>query len=547
MCAILCVIVQCSHELAGGGTIETTNGIAGAILNSDSTPSTHTIVKLFPDDFDPVASGTETSDVVFIDTTDVLGVYHFNNVSSGRYVVVARDNGTALIVRDITVSNDSITNINNAMMKRSGVISTGFLPAEKITDGYLYIPGTDIYAKIGNNGTATLTGVPPGIHHSILLSSEGFKKYNILRNDITLRAGDSVTVEMPLCKYTLGMQLNTSATGAHITGTVTGFPLLVRLNKGNFDFTTARTDGSDLVFIGNKGAVLPYQIERWDAFGKRAEIWVKIDSIHGDDSTQPIRMFWGNSLYSQELPAFSVFDTSEGYQGIWHLGENSSEPARDATINHFDGDSPDGERPLSAEGIIGRCRWFDGKSSYFTMQNTAESKLNIPSNKNYTVSAWAYLDTLDELSHCILTKGIEQYYLQSTYNSLNTPSIVPLWEFLEFNNAVSVDVPTFPAVSGTWVFLTGMRQGNRQLLYCNGELVDSVITSPPNSGSQTTLNDLFIGRFASTIHGTTNEGYCYFKGGIDEVRFISTAKNSDWIKLCYMNQRSDDRLVVFKP
>lgn len=540
------VILQCSPDPAGGGTIETTNGIVGAILNSDNTPSSYTIVKLFPDEYDPVTNGA--AEVVFIDTTDARGIYHFNKVSSGRYVVVARDRGTAtaLIVRDVTASDDSITNINNATMKRPGVISTEFPSTEEITGGYLYIPGTDIYTNVENDGSAKLTDVPAGTLNSILFASEGFEKHNILRNDITLSAGDSVSIEMPLWKHTRLLGLNTTATGAHIAGTITGFPVLVRLNSGNFDFTTARTDGSDLVFTGQVGTALPCQIERWDANGKRAEIWVKVDSIHGNDSTQSIRMFWGNSVYSPNLQTNGIFDTSDGYQGVWHLGENSSEPARDATVNRFDGNAPAGGRPLSAEGVIGRCRWFGDDSSYFTMGNTAESKLNIPQNKNYTISAWAYLDTLDGLSHCILSKGIEQYYLRSTYNSMNTPSVVSLWEFVEFNDAISVDVPTFPAVSGKWVYLTGMRQGNRQLLYCNGELVDSVITSPPNRGSGTVLNDLYIGRFANGILGTTNEGYCYFKGGIDEVRIISTTMTSDWIRLCFMNQRSDDRLVVFR-
>jgi hypothetical protein len=541
-------MLQCSPESAGGGTIETTNGIVGAISKSDTTPASYTVVKLFPEDFDPVSNGTGTTESVLIDTTDSRGIYHFNHVSSGSYVVVARDHGTATacIVRDVTVSDDSITNVNNTIMKSHGVISTGFPPAEKITGGYLYIPGTDIYTNVKNDGSAKLTGVPPGTHHSILFASEGFEKHNILRNDIILNAGDSIAVEMPLWKYTRRLSLNTTASGAHIESIITGFPLLVRLNSGNFDFATARIDGSDLVFTGKNGKALPYQIERWDVNGMRAELWVKVDSIHGNDSTQSIRMFWGNSIYSPNSQANVVFDTTDSFQGVWHLGENSSDPARDVTVNRFDGTTPAGQSPLSAEGAIGRCRWFNGENSYFTMSNTAESKLNIPQNKNYTVCAWAYLDSLDGLSHCIMSKGIEQYYLRSTYNSTNTPSVVSLWEFVEFNNAVNVDVPTFPAVSGKWVFLTGMRQGNRQLLYCNGELVDSVITTPPKRVSGNVLNDLYIGRFANGIPGATNEGYCYFKGGIDEVRIMSTAKNSDWIRLCYMNQRSDDRLVVFR-
>jgi hypothetical protein len=37
-----------------------------------------------------------------------------------------------------------------------------------------------------------------------------------------------------------------------------------------------------------------------------------------------------------------------------------------------------------------------------------------------------------------------------------------------------------------------------------------------------------------------------FCGCIDEVRVCRTIRSADWIKLSYMNQRPDDRLVVFK-
>jgi hypothetical protein len=45
--------------------------------------------------------------------------------------------------------------------------------------------------------------------------------------------------------------------------------------------------------------------------------------------------------------------------------------------------------------------------------------------------------------------------------------------------------------------------------------------------------------------GTGNFPY-YFKGMLDEVRISSGACSADWIRLCYMNQKSDDALVVFK-
>ena len=38
----------------------------------------------------------------------------------------------------------------------------------------------------------------------------------------------------------------------------------------------------------------------------------------------------------------------------------------------------------------------------------------------------------------------------------------------------------------------------------------------------------------------------FFAGKLDEVRISSVARNGDWIKLCYMNQRQDDALLEFR-
>jgi hypothetical protein len=38
----------------------------------------------------------------------------------------------------------------------------------------------------------------------------------------------------------------------------------------------------------------------------------------------------------------------------------------------------------------------------------------------------------------------------------------------------------------------------------------------------------------------------FFKGMIDEIRISNVAYGPDWIKLCYMNQKAQDALVVFK-
>lgn len=50
------------------------------------------------------------------------------------------------------------------------------------------------------------------------------------------------------------LYLNTSPTGADVAGTVTNFPVLVRLRANNFDFSLAKADGSDLRFSKTNSA-----------------------------------------------------------------------------------------------------------------------------------------------------------------------------------------------------------------------------------------------------------------------------------------------------
>jgi hypothetical protein len=74
-------------------------------------------------------------------------------------------------------------------------------------------------------------------------------------------------------------------------------------------------------------------------------------------------------------------------------------------------------------------------------------------------------------------------------------------------------------------------------------LADSIISLgtapvPRNSGF-----DFMIGR---TIKSSGDTTAYFFKGIIDEVRITSVAPGAAWIKLCYTNQNSGDRLVIFK-
>ena len=132
-------------------------------------------------------------------------------------------------------------------------------------------------------------------------------------------------------KHSGSIYIITTPEGANLpaTGLEKNFPLLVRLNEDFFDFSQAKSSGEDIRFSTN-GNPLAYQIESWDAAGGNAIVWVRIPIIRGNDQ-QAIRMHWGNANAPSGSDGERVFRTTEGFAGVWHLGDN----LKDATSNNL--------------------------------------------------------------------------------------------------------------------------------------------------------------------------------------------------------------------
>jgi biopolymer transport protein ExbB len=91
-------------------------------------------------------------------------------------------------------------------------------------------------------------------------------------------------------------EINTGTDGAGLEAgeTITDFPLLVRLDKGSFDFSAVKANGEDIRFAAADGTPLAHEIELWDPQAGKAVIWVKMNTISGN-SIDSILMYWGNS------------------------------------------------------------------------------------------------------------------------------------------------------------------------------------------------------------------------------------------------------------
>lgn len=325
--------------------------------------------------------------------------------------------------------------------------------------------------------------------------------------------------------------INTSFTGAHVNGTVTGFPLLVRLAKHNFPFAEARGAGQDIRFAKPDGTRLPYQIEHWDSAGGEAAIWVRADTVKGATADQSLRMLWGNPAAADSSNGAAVFDSADGHVAVWHMDKlpgnerrNSVPGGHHAVPVNYDGDE-------SVPGLIGPCDRLDG--------GDPGDHLNLGAgyadfSSGFTYSVWAkptqpmFWSRLLDMGN---GEGVDNLVVQRRLTSDNL-------EFLSYvgtakGKSLTVD-GAFPV--GAWQHFAFAVEGRQARMYRNGVLIGSETFDAPIAVVQRTLN--WIGK-------SNWPGNRYFMGDIDEPRLARRAHGADWVKLSWANQREDQNLVSF--
>ena len=342
-------------------------------------------------------------------------------------------------------------------------------------------------------------------------------------------------------KHSGSIYIVTTPEGANLPASAVEkkFPVLVRLNRDHLDFSEVKPRGEDIRFSA-KGKPLAYQVERWDAAGGNADVWVGIPVIRGNEQ-QEIRMHWGNDKALSESDGEQVFQTTEGFAGVWHLGDN----LEDATSNNLDGFNRADRPTTNTTGIIGDAQEFGVNKLLVIRPPGAKPGRRVtcmPSgNADRTMSAWVKPTSFEGrnwaqasiggwgepergqkpnmgLSYFTMTgRGQPRFHLYGFDPRCASP--LPRDEWRHVALAVSGDMVRF--------YVDGSLE---ETINNNGELVSKLGTLRTPVSTPVDLGD----------HGN---GRGPFNGALDEVRFESVARSANWLKLCFENQKPLQSLV----
>ncbi len=524
----------------GGGNSgsETTNGLTGVVRDVEGRPVSGARVQLLTDDFNP-SQDTATA----VTVTNAKGAYALEDLPPGHYHLELSDSGrgTLTLLQDVTVPADGKA-VVNATLGKPGAMDVrvaDFLRAG--ATAYVYIPGSSAWERVDSAGhaagTVHLDQVPVGRFADLLmvLDEGGDRVVITLARDFEVQSeATAQTAPFQTWKSVRAIPLDTKALG--VAGMVTDFPFLVRLTAADFDFSQARQDGGDLRFTRKDSMPLPFQIERWDALAQRAEIWVRLDTVRGNDTEQGVLMHWGRALATGILPGPKVFDASAGFATVYHLDESANEDKsgyRDATPNGNHATSAAINADAQVPGIIGSAKAFSGPAGSSTGTLAAAMPKGIGGNASFTVSFWLrYKATAVRQS--ILDFGKPGLLSDVHWLIMNDTNA----QFGAYDSGLSGSDPApwqnvfrFDAPLEKWAYVATVYNAEIGTIatYVNGALADSIKASPmvvdANGG-------LRIGR-----NLPSHPQDAPLNGALDEIRFLDRALGPDRVKLDYATQK----------
>jgi hypothetical protein len=381
----------------------------------------------------------------------------------------------------------------------------------------------------------TLNRVPQGIF-SLLFSAFSGAVPPVDVPNVVVDPGFSTTVDTVvlqmfdeedynLWQYSRTLHLVTTPSGANISDTVLNFPVLVRLDQTAIAFGQTHPDGQDIRFAKPDGRHLRYEIERWDALARTAAVWVRVDTIYGNDTTDII-MLWGRKNTADFSDGGQVFGRADGYLGVWHMNGIADASGQGYTLTT----QLDATMPAPDAGLAGGAMKFDGTNACLAVPYSA----SLDGNNRFSISVWTqWLGTaVPGYNRIISNKRIwnDSAGFEILTISGNDSAIDVRAEDSKGNGPLNV--------VGGW---TGHGWHNITLVWNDGTCtiyVDGDLVKAPLINAFNIANDLVFG---SNVGNTEQK----WNGRLDEIRLSSGPLSAAWVKLCYMNQKAQDALCKF--
>jgi hypothetical protein len=326
---------------------------------------------------------------------------------------------------------------------------------------------------------------------------------------------------------------------AKVAGSLSNFPILVRLPADAQLAARARADGNDLLFtLDDHATKLDHEIESFNGATGELVAWVRMPSLSNAANTT-IHLYYGNGGASNQQNRTGVWDTH--HRGVWHLGNGYSTAAgfyTDSTANANHGALTDANGNSAAvAGKAGGALRLNGDADFLNVGSAS----SLDDVNPRTLEFWVKREgtTIMQLAAKSGSGGYFSAEIQAAGSSgANT---VRLWEKWS-NNAGWRGATQLTGPNKFYYVVVAYDSGstgNSPSIYIDGvaETV-TVLTAPSGSHASDAANAMRI--------GAASWGE-YFSGVIDEVRLSAALRPPAWIATTYNTIHSPETFLTPGP
>jgi hypothetical protein len=468
--------------------------------------------------------------------TDSSGRYYFDSLANGTYVVeLSRDSSGAAVACTLLSVKKKVVTLLDQELKPFGTIQgfvkyTGSNPVYTRTYGLMRSAYTDPLT-----GAYRIARIPQGTY-ALQVSAFSVVVPPVNVANVVVDPGFTTLVDTTVLQmfdeedysqwpYSRTIHLVTTPAGANVTDTVMNFPVLVRLDQSAIAFGQTQADGRDIRFAKQNGRHLRYEIERWDAMSRTAAVWVRVDTIYGNDTTD-IVMYWGRKNTADFSDGGQVFGRTDGYMGVWHMNGTADASGQGHTLVS----QSDATTPVLDTGLIGGVMRFNGTSNYWAAPYSAA----LDGNNRFSISVWAQWQGAAVPGYNRIISNKQAWNDHAGFEIL---TISGNDSAIDVRAEDSIGNGPLNVISGWslhgWHYITLVWNNGVCAIYVDGNFADA-----PLINAFSTTNDLVFG---SNVGNTEQK----WNGRLDEIRLSSGPLSAGWIKLCYMNQKPQDALCKF--
>jgi biopolymer transport protein ExbB len=300
------------------------------------------------------------------------------------------------------------------------------------------------------------------------------------------------------------LAFDTTPNGTELTADVAQLPLLIRLHSGNFTFSEAKPDGTDLRFLAADGKTpLSYHIENFDPTNELANVWVSLPKLTANANTDALIMAWGNPKAPAAMSAKATYDATQLL--VQHFLQDFKDAS--ANANHAIANGV----TTTPSGPVGEAGVFNGAGK-LVIENS--STLKVAAAGELTLSVWLKPNGNDDANILQIGEG----------------KTALTWAFTNGVMQVGMDKALAKASAtlspGVWQHVVVVLQAGKANFYVNGNAAGSEPMVVTETVGVTTIGEAF-------------------RGEMDELNVAGSARSAAYIKALYASQEADSMMMSF--